>query len=195
MSSVVRDKINDLRDLIQDWIEIATDYEFIEDDQYIPGPTNKAYFTYSLPSNITKVGDKDSLIFDKANDVFILSGQREVTVSIKSRGLPYKKNQSELLRGTDMLAELEWTIDRPDVVALFQREEFTIVSHEPILETSDVEDNVLMPRGAFDLRLRFSLREEVSVDYIDTIKLSGRLDAKLDGSFSTAVGPFTITIP
>ena len=192
--SVVRDRINDLRDAIQEWIEFASDYLLVDDDQYTPGPTNRAYFTFSLPSNITRGGTTDSIIYNKQSETFIQTGIRFVTVSIKSRGLPRRQNQG-LLRGTDMLAEIEWTLTKPEVRQIFLTHGITIVAVETIVDTSDVEDAVLMPRGALDIRVSFDIREESSVTFIESFDMSGALDSKLNGQFEYEIASVNVKLP
>ncbi len=192
---VVSDKIIELRDLIQDWIEVVSNYDLIDDDQYTSAPRGQPYLTFSMPASISRNAQGDDVLYSKVENAFIHVGSRNVTVSIKARGMPANGSSRNLLRGTDMLADLDWSLSKPEIKTKWEQAGFTIRSVEPVIDTSAVEDNVLIPRAAFDLLLTFSIREVVDQNYISVIELSGALDTKQSGDFNYEIGSVTITIP
>jgi len=193
--SVIRERIEDLRNAVQSWIEWATDYDAIDDDQYKPGPVNRAYFTYTIIAGLTRTAlTQDALELDETTGKWNKVGTRNITVSIKSRGLPPKGSTQRLLRATDMLAELEWSLDKPETKAIFERHGVTLISAEPIVETSLVENATLMPRAAMDIKVALTIKEPTTTQSIEKFILSGSLETGKEGELHE-VDPITISIP
>lgn len=188
--SAVTEKLNDIRAFIFEWLDDLLDYPVILSDQHDPRP-NPPYVAFDLLTGFVKQGTADEIRWNSNDSAWDLIGRRNITVSFKATGTSLDGSYQSRVRSSDLLADIQWSLDKPATVEDFKANDLGIVDEAAIQDISEVENNLFVPKHVLDIIFSTTITEQLDTYPIEKVTYSGDL-LKIDGTIDQSVGPDTI---
>lgn len=195
IQSIIRRRMDEVRAGIRSWLMacMPPGVPVVDENQYKPEPKGP-YVSFGFVGGLVKLGRADSFPYDKAINAFKVRMHRQATLTINAFGKPYTDLYSDLYRATDILSGVQACIDEPTAYTHLQSRGIAIWGDSSVQDRTELKDNVYYPRATLDLILGVSIEATIDPGYIETVRVTGRLDADFDGSFEKEIGPFTIEL-
>jgi hypothetical protein len=193
MSNPVEKRMNDVRDFLFKFLKQASPkYPVVFDEQHDPRPLGP-YVSFKLLTSFVKVGTLDERRWSEADECFYRIGFREFTVSIKATGSAFDGTKSSGVRATSLLADIQWALEDPEHAESFRAAGIGIVEWQNIVDTTELEENIFVPKAVFDVRMSVRVQEALTTGTIEHVVVGG-VASSPDGSDHT-VDEFTINVP
>ena len=118
-------------DTIYAWInsrKLVDKQKIILEDQNVDRP-KPPYISYRFLTGPVKIGTQDDQVYDEVTDSFVISGPRNMTISVKAYG---NQNVSAL----QIMTNLQSSLEMQSVQQLFQSKNMAVIQAGNVLEIS-----------------------------------------------------------
>lgn len=175
MSNVVEKRMNEIRDFLFKFLKGACPkYPVVFEDQHEPRP-NGPYVSFKLLTSMIKLGALDERRWSAEDECFYRVGFREFTVSIKAVGSALEGTKASGIRAINMLGEIQWILDDPDTAELFRAAGVAVVDPQNIVDTTELEENLFIPKAVLDIRMSARIQEALTTGTIEHVMVSGTI--------------------
>jgi hypothetical protein len=190
-----KEKFNEIRSVLLAWLEDISDFPVVIAEESDPRPNQgEPHVAFKILTNLVKLGSRDEHRPATATTEYKVVSHREFTVSITAVGSPVSDDEDldDKVRATDILNEIQLSLERPTVLDRFTEIDLAVVSEGTVVDTSLLLETETEPRATLDVIFRVRIDVEDDPGIIEKTRISGEIDSNMDGSFDKTIPEFEV---
>lgn len=192
LNSYITRRMNEIRRAIRSWLTtVGGDEVLVIDEGQMRGNPDQPFLTLKFLGSLRMIGARDLVMWSPSDNCFIKHGHREATISIKAVGRAVSDQYSTLIRATDMLEAVRFTLQDPTSKGVFEQIGLVIIGDEGIIDTTQQDATTFPPRASMDVGIRFAIKEAVEMETIERVEISGELTT--DRETEVPIEQFTVS--
>ncbi|MCK5603480.1 hypothetical protein KAR91_16465 [Candidatus Pacearchaeota archaeon] len=147
------------------WVSGQSGITTIWANQNAPQPATP-YITLNIISGPVKIGGSDTMFWDDVNDVFVLGGERQFTLSIQSFGAGGLQAMSDLLTSTEI---------PPVITDSFTDNGLAVGNNPAITDLTQMLSTTFEERKSMDVIFYTMDNTELTMTYIESVELNAEI--------------------
>lgn len=157
-------------DTIYAWVnsrKVVDKQKIILEDQNVVRP-KPPYVSYRFLTGPVKIGTQDDQVYDEVTDSVVISGPRNMTISLKAYG-------TQKVSSLQIMTNLQASLEMQSVQQLFQSQNMAVVEAGNVLEISSALETGIEDRAQMDVIFGVTsiVREEqgeiITVEIVDAV--------------------------